>query len=112
MYIKKVTTDKRSRAFLKPMEQWKSKFDINLTKKKIIERFRIWKEHTNTSPSNHLLRHFRALLYLFKAADADKKEEIKNMRAEIITVHFKMVTYSLLPRTSMYTQDGFTLSPV
>ena len=75
--LRELTTDKLNHLFLQSMTRRTQELKITLTKEKMIEQYRIWKERTTTSLSGRHLNHFRALLRPFKSTDDEDPETIK-----------------------------------
>ena len=57
---------------------------INITKEKMMNKYRIWEERTATSPSGRHLEHYHALFKPFKFDNNFEKNCIEEMRKEII----------------------------
>ena len=69
----------------------KSELDIVVTKDKMMNKYRKWKEVTSTSPSGRHLGHYHALFRPFKSETPEEKETLETQREDIIKVHFHML---------------------
>ena len=92
-YIDTITNDSTSKCLLEIFKTSKPELEIEITKEKMMDRYKSWNEHTTTLPSGRHLSHFHALFRLFKydlenpgdKADLEDKQEI------IIDVHFMIL---------------------
>ena len=85
-----------SRALFDILKTLKDKLKIHITKKKMMNKYKSWDERTATSPSGQHLGHFHALFKPFKFEDNFEKHCIKEMREEIIEVHFIMMNIAAI----------------
>jgi hypothetical protein len=75
-----------------------------ITKDEFIEKLKIWRETTTTSPSGLHLGHYKALLakhtFSFIPEDEDEdhqreREELDRMQADLLDVHLSLLNYAL-----------------
>ena len=71
----------------------KPELEIEVTKEKMMNRYKKWNEGTATSPSRRHLGHFHALFRPFKydLNDEGDKADLKEKRELISDVHFMML---------------------
>jgi hypothetical protein len=69
-----ITDDEWSRYLLTSMRRHSKELKIEITAEKMMNKYKIWKERTSTSPSGRHLGHFHALFRPMKAKD-DKYRE-------------------------------------
>jgi hypothetical protein len=86
-----ITDDKWSRYLLTSMRRHSEEIKIEITKDKMMSKYKIWKERTSTSPSGRHLGHFHALFRPMKAKDDKDRERLDDIRTEIIELQATML---------------------
>jgi hypothetical protein len=86
-----ITDDEWSRYLLTSMRRYSKELKIEITKEKMMNKYKIWKERTSTTPSGRHLGHFHALFWPIKAKDDKDRERLDDIRIEIIELHARML---------------------
>ncbi|OEU11118.1 hypothetical protein FRACYDRAFT_246229 [Fragilariopsis cylindrus CCMP1102] len=86
-----ITDDEWSRFLLSSMKRNSKELKIEITAKKMMEKYRRWKERTSTSPSGRHLGHFHALFRPLKAKNKKHREQLDDIRQDIIDMHATML---------------------
>jgi hypothetical protein len=86
-----ITDDEWSRYLLTSMRRHSKELKIEITKEKMMNKYKIWKERTSTSPLGRHLGHFHALFRPMKAKDDKDRERLDDIRTEIIELHARML---------------------
>ena len=91
--IEGITDDETSKGLLRMFKTIKPAIKIELTKEKMMDRYKKWNKRTATSPSGRHLGHYHSLFRPFKydLDNAGEKAEIKEKRELISDVHFMML---------------------
>ena len=91
--IDAITNDPTSKNLFEISKTSKPELEIEVTKEKMMSRYKKWNEHTTTSPSGRHLGHYHALCRPFKYDfdNAGDKAELEEKRELIIDVHFVML---------------------
>ena len=76
---------------LKIFRTKKREINIVVTKDKMMNKYKKWKEVTSISPSGQHLGHFHALLIPFKLETLEEREILEAQRENIINVHFHLL---------------------
>jgi hypothetical protein len=82
-----ITDDEWSRYLLTSMRRHSKELEIEITTKKMMNKYKRWKERTSTSPSGRHLGHFHALFRPLKAKDKKDRDRLEGKRQEIIELH-------------------------
>ena len=90
--INAITNDPTSKCLLETFKTSKPELEIEVTKDKMVDRYKKWNERTATSPSGRHLGHFHALFRPLKynLEDPGDKADLEDKRELIIDVHFMM----------------------
>jgi hypothetical protein len=86
-----ITDDEWSRYLLTSMRRHSKELEIETTTKKMMNKYKRWKERTSTSPSGRHLGHFHALSRPLKAKDKKDRDILEGIRQEIIELHALML---------------------
>jgi hypothetical protein len=86
-----LTDDEWSRYLLASMRRHSKELEIEITTKKMMNKYKRWKECTSTSPSGRHLSHFHALFRPLKAKDGKDRDRLEGIRQEIIELHALML---------------------
>ena len=96
--IEEIVEDEALRDLLQSFQGKETKFEVEFDSDNMIKGYQSWSEQTTTSPLGRHLGHFHALLRPFKFDDDEKYEEITNLRALIIQLHFAMMQIAVKHR--------------
>jgi hypothetical protein len=86
-----ITDDEWSRYLLTSMRRHSKELKIEITKGKMMNKYKIWKECTSTSPLGRHLGHFHALFRPMKAKDDKDRERLDEIRTEIVELHARIL---------------------
>ena len=86
-----ITNDEWSRYLLASMKRHSPEITITITAEKMMNKYKIWKERTSTSPSGRHLGHFHALFRPLKAKNDEERDKLEGMRTDIIDLHALML---------------------
>jgi hypothetical protein len=86
-----ITDDEWSRYLLTSMRRHSEEIKIEIRKEKMMDKYKIWKERTSTSPSGRHFGHFQALFRPMKAKDDKDRKQLDDIRTEIIELHARML---------------------
>ena len=91
--INAITDDQTSKNLLEIFKTSKPELEIEITKEKMMNRYKMWNERTATSPSGRHLGHFHALFRPFKydLEDPGDKLMLEDARELIINVHYMIL---------------------
>ena len=91
--IDEITNDPTSKRLLEIFKTSKLELEIEVTKDKMMDRYKKWNERTATLPSGRHLGHFHALFRLFKydLKNPGDKAMLEEKRELIINVYFMML---------------------
>jgi hypothetical protein len=109
-----ITDDEWSRYLLTSMKRHSKELEIEITTKKMMNKYRRWKERTSTSPSGRHLGHFHALFRPMKAKNEDDRERLEGIRQELIELQGLIIQTAYnnehVWHTTMntFTKDGST----
>ena len=80
--IDEITDDDTGKSLLRMFKTMKPELEIELTKEKMMDRYKKWNERTATSPSGRHLGHYHALFRPFKydLNDEGDKVDLKEKR--------------------------------
>jgi hypothetical protein len=73
------------------MNRHSKEIEVEITREKMMNKYRRWKERTSTSPLGRHLGHFHALFRPLKAKDEDNRERLEGIRQDIIALHALML---------------------
>jgi hypothetical protein len=73
------------------MKRHSKELEIEITSKKMMNKYKRWKERTGTSPSGRHLGHFHALIRPMKAKDNKDRDRLDGIRTEIIELYATML---------------------
>jgi hypothetical protein len=86
-----ITDDEWSRFLLTSMKRSSEELNIEITAEKMMEKYMRWNERTSTSPSGRHLGHFHALFRPLKAKNKKHREQLDDIRDDIIDLHATML---------------------
>jgi hypothetical protein len=86
-----ITDDEWARFLLTSMKRTSEELKIEITAEKMMEKYTRWKERTSTSPSGRHLGHFHALFRPLKAKNKKHREQLDDIRDDIIDLHATML---------------------
>jgi hypothetical protein len=73
------------------MKRHSTELNINISAGITMDKYKRWKERTNTSPSGRHLGHFHALFRPLKSKDDKDRDRLDGIRTEIIKMHAAML---------------------
>jgi hypothetical protein len=82
-----ITDDDWSRYLLASMKQHSKEINITITMKKMMGKYKRWKERTSTSSSGIHLGHFHALFGPLKAKNDEHRDKLEGIRMQIMELH-------------------------
>ncbi|OEU13908.1 hypothetical protein FRACYDRAFT_242262 [Fragilariopsis cylindrus CCMP1102] len=86
-----ITDDEWARFLLTSMKRNSEELKIEITAEKMMEKYTRWNERTSTSPSGRHLGHFHALFRPLKAKNKKHREQLDDIRDDIIDLHATML---------------------
>ena len=91
--IDAITNDPTSKNLFEIFKTSKLELEIEVTKDKMMDRYKKWNECTATSPSGRHFCHFHDLFRLFRynLEDPGGKTDLEDKRELVIDVHFMML---------------------
>ena len=94
--VPSVTDNPMSKTLLEILKTSKDKLKIQITKEKMMNKYKVWNKQIATSPSGRHLGHYHALFKPFKFESSCEKHYMEEMREDIIEVHYIMLNIAAI----------------